>query len=607
MSVKMGKSSHTKLCVDLLEDIFISVLRDHQPKGAGDVVEQGEEREGREPCLVPTSLIFGKIVDIQEISNVGFPEQYFNFAAYNELPARANVRNAILTEGNPKNGSSTPPPVSSKPALVLDDSCLLERDFSKDLMGKVKDVNSIPNLPFIFSKEGFPNVRITYLGGLWVLLHLDSLELKEKISTHTGVRSWAWTSNAFQKDLLRFWGVLWNGKTRIDDALACKRICIRTKVAEPINERVKIIIRGNMHWIRAKELDTWGPNFDEENVDSSSEDEFEDEEEKTYSEKQHNQKLMLIENEEEKVSETSCKMHVMILCMIAKKEKEAQHMKDSLPFPPGFPLMNDGQHSTTNSNKEQTLNKSPITNKNEETKMEQINNVTIKALWGNFSFDFAASLSVGNSGGILCVWDLTLFVKDNVTKRFLLLLHTLALWLVKDTWMDTHVTESNKLLHLHKKLQVLKASIKVWQNDQKNSTRVNKSKITTKLSEIDKTLDQGAHNDEILIQRSLMLKDLHNIDSIEVEELAQKAKIRWALKRIHNLDVVDAVREFFYIQCFFLASGLKINLQKSKLMGIGINKMEVDKAARLVGCSTFSTPFNYLGVKVGDVMSKVKS
>ncbi|GKB41256.1 RNA-directed DNA polymerase, eukaryota, nucleotide-binding alpha-beta plait domain protein [Tanacetum coccineum] len=59
---------------------------------------------------------------------------------------------SVLKEGNPKNGSSTPPPVSSKPALVLDDSCLLERDFSKDLMGKVKDVNSIPNLPFIFSK-----------------------------------------------------------------------------------------------------------------------------------------------------------------------------------------------------------------------------------------------------------------------------------------------------------------------------------------------------------------------------------------------------------------------------------------------------------------------
>nr|GEV49162.1 RNA-directed DNA polymerase, eukaryota [Tanacetum cinerariifolium] len=61
------------------------------------------------------------------------------------------------------------------------------------------------------------------------------------------------------------------------------------------------------------------------------------------------------------------------------------------------------------------------------------------------------------------------------------------------------------------------------------------------------------------------------------------------------------------LKCFFLAYGLKINLQKSKPMGIGINKMEVDKAVWLVGCFTFSTPFNYLGVKVGDVTSKVKS
>nr|GEV68433.1 hypothetical protein [Tanacetum cinerariifolium] len=35
------------------------------------------------------------------------------------------------------------------------------------------------------------------------------------------------------------------------------------------------------------------------------------------------------------------------------------------------------------------------------------------------------------------------------------------------------------------------------------------------------------------------------------------------------------------LKCFFLASGLKINLQKSKLMGVGINKKEVDNAAQL--------------------------
>ncbi|GKE20017.1 nucleic acid-binding, OB-fold protein [Tanacetum coccineum] len=46
----------------------------------------------------PTSLIFERFIDLLEISNDGFPEHYFNFASYNELPARTDVRNSILTD-----------------------------------------------------------------------------------------------------------------------------------------------------------------------------------------------------------------------------------------------------------------------------------------------------------------------------------------------------------------------------------------------------------------------------------------------------------------------------------------------------------------------------
>nr|GEY04777.1 RNA-directed DNA polymerase, eukaryota, reverse transcriptase zinc-binding domain protein [Tanacetum cinerariifolium] len=49
------------------------------------------------------------------------------------------------------------------------------------------------------------------------------------------------------------------------------------------------------------------------------------------------------------------------------------------------------------------------------------------------------------------------------------------------------------------------------------------------------------------------------------------------------------------LNIFHMASGLKINIHKSKLMGVGVSKEEVDSAARYVGCSTF-TPFNYLGI-----------
>ncbi|GKC86090.1 RNA-directed DNA polymerase, eukaryota, reverse transcriptase zinc-binding domain protein [Tanacetum coccineum] len=58
------------------------------------------------------------------------------------------------------------------------------------------------------------------------------------------------------------------------------------------------------------------------------------------------------------------------------------------------------------------------------------------------------------------------------------------------------------------------------------------------------------------------------------------------------------------LKCFFLASGLKINLHKSKLMGIGIPHNEVVLAADSIGCLTFSAPFKFLGVKVGGIMSR---
>ncbi|GJS51633.1 DNA helicase [Tanacetum coccineum] len=46
----------------------------------------------------PTSLTFGKYIHLEEIPAKDFPEHYFNFASYNELAARADVRNAILTD-----------------------------------------------------------------------------------------------------------------------------------------------------------------------------------------------------------------------------------------------------------------------------------------------------------------------------------------------------------------------------------------------------------------------------------------------------------------------------------------------------------------------------
>nr|GEZ71053.1 RNA-directed DNA polymerase, eukaryota [Tanacetum cinerariifolium] len=51
----------------------------------------------------------------------------------------------------------------------------------------------------------------------------------------------------------------------------------------------------------------------------------------------------------------------------------------------------------------------------QETKMENIELFSVKMCWGNFAFGYVHSDSVGNSGGILCLWDPNSFRKSNAT------------------------------------------------------------------------------------------------------------------------------------------------------------------------------------------------
>ncbi|GKC25601.1 hypothetical protein Tco_1027751 [Tanacetum coccineum] len=61
------------------------------------------------------------------------------------------------------------------------------------------------------------------------------------------------------------------------------------------------------------------------------------------------------------------------------------------------------------------------------------------------------------------------------------------------------------------------------------------------------------------------------------------------------------------LQCFYRASGLRINVHKSKLMGIDVSSNQVEQDASHIGCLTFTPPFSYLGVKVGGMMSRIST
>nr|GEU35202.1 RNA-directed DNA polymerase, eukaryota, reverse transcriptase zinc-binding domain protein [Tanacetum cinerariifolium] len=61
------------------------------------------------------------------------------------------------------------------------------------------------------------------------------------------------------------------------------------------------------------------------------------------------------------------------------------------------------------------------------------------------------------------------------------------------------------------------------------------------------------------------------------------------------------------LDCFHKASGLRMNLQKCKLLGIAVDDEKVSRAMMKMGCCTLKTPFSYLGIKFGEMMTRIKS
>ncbi|GKE97409.1 RNA-directed DNA polymerase, eukaryota [Tanacetum coccineum] len=68
-----------------------------------------------------------------------------------------------------------------------------------------------------------------------------------------------------------------------------------------------------------------------------------------------------------------------------------------------------------------------------------------------------------------------------------------------------------------------------------------------------------------------------------------------------NIDTILRV-----LDCFYHASGLRINMLKSKLMVISVSSDKVDQAAKKIGYAILQVPFSYLGSKVGCLMSRIQ-
>ncbi|GJR49954.1 zinc finger, CCHC-type containing protein [Tanacetum coccineum] len=106
--------------------------------------------------------------------------------------------------------------------------------------------------------------------------------------------------------------------------------------------------------------------------------------------------------------------------------------------------------------------------------------------------------------------------------------------LVVQTWAHDGIVEASGFISFKKKLQNLKRVIRDWVISKKVDSNKLKREHQARLAAIDTKVDQGCANEEDFINRRDSTKILDDILSLESKDLAQKAKIKWAIEGDEN-------------------------------------------------------------------------
>ncbi|PWA41586.1 hypothetical protein CTI12_AA459190 [Artemisia annua] len=160
---------------------------------------------------------------------------------------------------------------------------------SHSLIGELYSIDTLPNLGSIFDDNGFPNIRTKYLGGLFVLLEVETETPTNMVLENTSVKScfktlnpwtnkfkledrlvWisieglppqAWHEAAFSR-IARSWGDIIVPETcnSTSNNLVAGKVCVRTKCMDVILHTMPILVDDSHMCIRGlnKELESGG-------------------------------------------------------------------------------------------------------------------------------------------------------------------------------------------------------------------------------------------------------------------------------------------------------------------------------------------------------------
>ncbi|GJU19224.1 putative RNA-directed DNA polymerase, eukaryota, reverse transcriptase zinc-binding domain protein [Tanacetum coccineum] len=182
--------------------------------------------------------------------------------------------------------------------LVLELQSAGTNDFPLAILGCYKDFRSMANTLTLCRSEGFIDVDIKYLGGLWILFYFNSMEVRDKFLNNEGISQWFASLKPWHDDFLveerlvwleiegvpiRAWDNVtfksicnkWGELLFSDDSDTCnrlsKRLCIKSTYSQLIFATTFVTLNKVTYAIRVRELCSWTPSFVREDSDSDDE------------------------------------------------------------------------------------------------------------------------------------------------------------------------------------------------------------------------------------------------------------------------------------------------------------------------------------------------
>nr|GEV66205.1 RNA-directed DNA polymerase, eukaryota, reverse transcriptase zinc-binding domain protein [Tanacetum cinerariifolium] len=434
----------------------------------------------------------------------------------------------------------------SSPVMVLDDSCLYEKDYSLCLIGKVKYFATLANLKVVVANEGFDNIKFKYIGGgkmFWVrakevpgwipdFVEDNDEEEDSEVGSYEEVPNEEDVKNV--KDLEGEEDSIGQGNVKSEDPF---------NIYELLNPKRSGIDNNS----NSKESLKYPPGYTPTGSDWMP----------------NGKKLLIISvYAPQELSEKKMLWDYLSLVM-SKWEGEVVIMGDFNE------VRNKSERSATKMSKLYRFlildsllclcpNISSITLDRYLSDHWPILMREVYYDYGSVPFRF------------FHYW----FEVDGFDK------------FIEDSWKDAPIFESNALIRMMKKLKYLKEKIRMWNKLNKEKSHKSKRSLLAELVDYDAIIDKGEGENNVVNRRTEVVKLLQEVEKNNSLEAAQKAKIKWVVEGDENSKyhgVINKKRNQLSIRGI-LVEGTWIDspsLVKSKFLSYFKNRFEQPNSNRL--------------------------